>query len=70
MSEHLGVEINLSKSLVSDIGVMEFAKRLAGPEGELTPLGPRNILGVLKNPAYLPSLLIDFIGKGGDLEWQ
>jgi hypothetical protein len=68
MTEVLGVEINLSKSLVSNIGVMEFAKRLISPEMELTPLGAKNISEVLKNPAYLPSLLIDYIGKGGEID--
>jgi hypothetical protein len=32
MTEVLGVEINLSKSLVSNIGVAEFAKRLITPQ--------------------------------------
>lgn len=31
MTEVLGVDINLSKSLVSNIGVAEFAKRLITP---------------------------------------
>jgi hypothetical protein len=69
MQTWLGVDINMSKSLVSDIGVMEFAKRVADPEGEFTPLGPKNISGVLKNPAMLPSLLLDYIGKGGTVDW-
>lgn len=40
----LGVEINLSKSLVSSDGVIEFAKRLVSPESEYSPVGPRNLL--------------------------
>lgn len=70
MTEVLGVDINLSKSLVSDNGVMEFAKRLISLQEEFTPLGAKNISEVLKNPAYLPSLLIDFIGKGGEIDWM
>lgn len=31
MTTWLGVDINLSKSIVSDVGVMEFAKRIVGP---------------------------------------
>jgi len=40
----LGVEINLSKSLFSSDGVIEFAKRLVSPESEYSPVGPRNLL--------------------------
>lgn len=47
MTAHFGVEINDFKSLRSDHGVMEFAKRLVSPTEEYTPLGPRNILGCL-----------------------
>lgn len=70
MTEELGVEINLSKSILSDIGVVEFAKRIASPSEEYTPLGPKSISGILKNPAYLPQLFLDFIGKGGLLNWE
>lgn len=70
MTELLGVEINLSKSLQSDIGVMEFAKRLVSPNGEYSPLGPGNIVGCLRHPAMLPSLFLDYLGKGGLLNWS
>lgn len=70
MTVELGVEINLSKSIMSEIGVVEFAKRLADPIQEFTPIGPKNVLGVLKNPAYLPQLFLDLLGKGGDLDWS
>lgn len=69
MTEYLGVEINLSKSIISHKGVMEFAKRVVGPEGELTPLGPKNIAQVLKNKGNIPTLFLDFVGKGGTLSW-
>lgn len=67
MTEILGVDINLSKSIVSDSGVMEFAKRIVGPFGEVSPIGPKNLSGCLTNPASLPSLLLDYLGKGGNL---
>jgi hypothetical protein len=70
MTELLGVEINLSKSILSEDGVVEFAKRLASPTQEFTPIGPKNILGVLKNPAYLPQLYLDLLGKGGTVDWN
>lgn len=65
MSEYLGVSINMSKTLVSSHGIMEFAKRLVSPSEEFTPLGPKNIIGVLSNPGDLPSLFLDYFGKGG-----
>jgi hypothetical protein len=40
----LGLEINMSKSLISSDGVFEFAKRLITLEEELTPIGPKNIM--------------------------
>lgn len=65
MVDMLGVVINDSKSLVSSCGVMEFAKRLVSPKEEFTPLGPKNIEGCLKHPANIPSLIMDFLNKGG-----
>lgn len=70
MTTVLGLEINLSKSLVSSKGIMEFAKRLVSPTEEFTPLGPGNIQQVLKNPGELPSLFLDHLGKGGESDWS
>lgn len=64
MVEYLGVDINLSKSLVSDNGVMEFAKRLVSPTKEYSPLGAKNVVLALKKASQLPSLFLDGIGKG------
>jgi hypothetical protein len=44
----LGLDINPSKSLVSSIGVCEFAKRLVSHQGEYSPIGPRNIVQAMK----------------------
>jgi len=70
MTEHLGLDINLSKSLVSRSGIMEFAKRLVSPTEEFTPLGPGNIMSCLRNPSTLPSIFLDFLGKGGGTDWS
>jgi len=35
----LGVQINLSKSIISSKGVVEFAKTLRGPSGNYSPVG-------------------------------
>jgi len=63
MTEVLGVEINLSKSLVSSTH-FEFAKRLTSTENELTPLGPKNLLILLRSPYGLISVLRDGMSKG------
>lgn len=65
MVEILGVEINLSKSLISKSGVVEFAKRLCDADVNYTPVGAKNIGISIKNFANVPSLLRDFVSKGG-----
>lgn len=60
----LGVEISPFKSLVSHTGVMEFAKRLIGPLGEVSPIGPVNLVGSFTDWAYIPVILTDLLGKG------
>lgn len=67
MSGVLGVEINLFKSLKSDIGVMEFAKRLVSPTEEFTPVGPKNVLLSIKNKSDIASLFLDMKNKGYSL---
>jgi len=65
MVEILGVEINISKSLVSENGTAEFAKRLVSGSVDYTPVGAKNIAQSLKSFANFPSLLRDYISKGG-----
>jgi len=60
----LGVEINLSKSLESQKGVFEFAKRLVSPQAEYSPIGPKAVLQVLRTYNAIPGLIIDYLGKG------
>jgi len=69
MTEELKVSINESKSLQSDIGVMEFAKRIIGPSGDYSPAGPKNISLLLANKLHLPSLLVDIREKGVSIDY-
>lgn len=48
MTQILGVEINLSKSLVSNDS-FEFAKRLVTMDGEVSAVGAKNLLVALKS---------------------
>jgi hypothetical protein len=63
----LGVEINLSKTISSNKGCIEFAKRLVSPTSEISPLGPKNILWSVKTKAMIPTLFLDYLGKGVSL---
>jgi hypothetical protein len=63
VTEWLGVDINLSKSLVS-ADCFEFAKRLVTLTGEVTPPGAKNVLLALKSLNGIPSLLLDLVNKG------
>jgi hypothetical protein len=62
MTSILGVDINLSKSLKSKTS-FEFAKRLIRLDGELSPVGAKNLLVGLKTLKGLPSILLDLINK-------
>lgn len=48
MTQILGVEINLSKTLISKHS-FEFAKRLVTLDGEVSPVGAKNLLVGLKS---------------------
>jgi hypothetical protein len=63
-----GVDINLSKSLESDIGVAEFAKRLIKDETDLSPLPPKLITLLMSQFKALPTLVRDMIGRGLSVE--
>nr|WNM95031.1 MAG: RNA-dependent RNA polymerase [Diaporthe gulyae mitovirus 3] len=68
----LGVDINLSKSLVSK-HTFEFAKRLISFKGEYTPVGAKNLMLALITPKGIVSLLYDLANKGlvfTDREYQ
>jgi hypothetical protein len=58
LMRHLGVPINLTKSIVSETGLLEFAKRwVSATRGELSALGPGLILAATRNN-YLFSTLV------------
>jgi len=63
MTTVLGVEINLSKSLIST-NSFEFAKRLVTMKGEVSPVGAKNLLVALKSLKGVPSVLLDLVNKG------
>lgn len=60
----LGVPINMSKSLVSEKGCLEFAKRWFHPDwGEFSPIGPGLILIVIRNLRFIPLLVNELVAK-------
>jgi len=63
MTVILGVEINLSKSLVS-ADTFEFAKRIVSRGVDLSPVGPKALLCCLRSANGLPSVLLDIRNKG------
>jgi len=69
MRDHLGVEINLSKSLESDIGVLEFAKkRLFKGSEDFTPLSPKVLLLSIRNIFHLSDLIRDMAEKSFEID--
>jgi len=63
MTQVLGVDINLSKSLVS-YDSFEFAKRLITLDGEVSPVGAKNLLVSVKSLKGIPSVYLDLVAKG------
>lgn len=59
----LGVGINQAKSIISS-DTIEFAKRWIIPWGEISPLGPGNILSVMRHPYSLGNLVMEAVQKG------
>jgi hypothetical protein len=69
MTQILGVEINLSKSLVSS-NSFEFAKRLVTMDGEVSAVGAKNLLVALKSRWGISSVILDLYNKGLALSEQ
>jgi hypothetical protein len=63
MTKTLGVDINLSKSMISK-NSFEFAKRIITMDGEVSAVGPKNLLVGLKTMKGIPSILLDLHNKG------
>jgi len=60
----LGVPINMHKSLVSETGFLEFAKRwLSGTRGEMSAIGPGLLLAVLRNVYLFPVLVLQLFQR-------
>jgi hypothetical protein len=60
----LGVPINLSKSLISETGFIEFAKRwMSGSRGEMSAIGPGLLLAVLRNVYLFPVLVLQLFQR-------
>lgn len=56
--DHLGVDVNPIKGF--DGGILEFAKQLWTVNGyNISPLGAKNILLFMSNPAFLASILFE-----------
>nr|QDH87249.1 MAG: RNA-dependent RNA polymerase [Mitovirus sp.] len=65
LMRHLGVPINLSKSIISEVGLIEFAKRwVSGTRGELSAVGPGLLLAVLRNIYLYPVLILHLFERG------
>lgn len=56
----LGVEINLHKSLVSEVGVAEFAKKLLDSNHDYSPLGPKSLFEFIKSPLHFKDVFINY----------
>nr|UPW42172.1 MAG: putative RNA dependent RNA polymerase [Jiangsu mito-like virus 11] len=67
MTDELGVDINLDKSLVSS-NTFEFAKQIIRGGENLSALGPRNLLLATKTATGVLSLIVDLLNKGVVLE--
>lgn len=60
-----GVSINMTKSIISPKGVVEFAKRWIHPLlGEVSPIGASLLLAIKRNVTMYPMLLMEVFTKG------
>jgi hypothetical protein len=68
----LGVPVNMTKSIVSDKGIFEFAKRLYHVHvGEFSPIGPSLLLGAVRNSFMHLLLVLSLHDRGWFLfRWQ
>lgn len=65
ITEHLGCKISLHKSIVSQSGLLEFAKRFHSFRlGDLSPLSPKALNLGVRQPGFLPNLLCLAASKG------
>lgn len=63
--QSLGVKISLHKSIVSETGLIEFAKRwFSGTKGELSAVSPGLLLATVRNIYLLPVLVLHLFKSG------
>lgn len=71
LAGQIGVEISMAKSLVSDVGLAEFAKHLISPYRDYSPIGARGLLAAYREGLYLPSYAQDLRDKAFPIfPWQ
>lgn len=56
---HLGVDINMSKSVVSSTGVCEFAKKLLVSGKEFGPYGVKELFEFIRGPRHFKELVLN-----------
>jgi hypothetical protein len=61
----LGVDINLSKSVVSTTGSLEFAKRTVVEGVDLSPIGPKQLLQSANASSLSLPLIMDVFRREG-----
>lgn len=59
LMKDLGLEINLSKSLISSSGSCEFAKKFYFQGEDVSPIGPKSILEFIKAPRSAKEILLN-----------
>jgi len=59
LMKDLGVEINLTKSLVSASGSCEFAKRFYHHGVDVSPIGPKSILEMIGSPRSFKDVILN-----------
>lgn len=59
----------MAKSLQSDNGVFEYAKRLCSTTEEFSPVGPRALLWASRSIAMIPGLFLDRVNKGDSVSY-
>lgn len=63
---HLGVTISLNKSIVSESGLLEFAKRWSsGVHGDLSGISPSLLMGCIRSPHLIAVLAVHLFER----EW-
>jgi hypothetical protein len=65
IADILGVDINLSKSMIAeDTPAFEFAKRIFRDTIDVSPGSPRLLAHVTRNIGYLPTVIRDLLSRG------